>query len=188
MNTIEILFIAVGLAMDAFAISICIGLTAKGRSFKKALVAGIYFGGSQAVMPLLGYAAGSNWAGDISTYDHWVAFAVLLIIGAKMIKGSFDKTYSASVSLEFASMMPLAVATSVDALAVGVSFSFLDVRIIPTALLIGAVTFSLSMSGVKAGNLFGMRYKSKAELAGGVILVLMGLKIVLEHTVFTAAL
>jgi putative Mn2+ efflux pump MntP len=182
MNTFEILFVAVGLSMDAFAIAVCIGLTSKGRSFKEALVAGAYFGGSQAVMPLLGYAAGSNWADDIAAYDHWVAFAVLLIIGAKMIKSSFDKTCVTAPSLKFGSMMPLAVATSVDALAVGVSLSFLNVRIVPAALLIGAVTFSLSVSGVKAGNIFGLRYKSKAELAGGVILALMGLKIVLEHT------
>jgi putative Mn2+ efflux pump MntP len=188
MNMFELLFIAVGLSMDAFAISICIGLTAKDRSFKEAYVAGMYFGGAQAVMPLLGYAAGSNWAGDIAGYDHWVAFAVLLLIGAKMIKGSFGKTCATPPSLEFASMMPLAVATSIDALAVGVSFSFLSVRIVPAALLIGAVTFGLSVSGVKAGNVFGMRYKSRAELAGGVILVLMGLKIVLEHTVLAAAL
>ena len=188
MNMFELLFIAVGLSMDAFAISICIGLTAKDRSFKEACVVGMYFGGSQAVMPLLGYAAGSNWAGDIAGYDHWVAFAVLLIVGARMIKGSFDKKCVTSPSLKFGSMMPLAVATSIDALAVGVSFSFLSVRIIPAALLIGAVTLGLSMSGVKAGNVFGIRYKSKAELAGGVILVLMGLKIVLDHTVMAAAL
>jgi putative Mn2+ efflux pump MntP len=188
MNMFELLFIAVGLSMDAFAISVCIGLAAKDRSFKEAFVAGMYFGGSQAAMPLLGYAVGSGWAENITTYDHWVAFAVLLLIGAKMIKGSFDKTRVTSPSLEFGSMMPLAVATSVDALAVGVSFSFLNVNIIPAALLIGAVTFSLSVSGVKAGNTFGMRYKSKAELAGGVILVLMGLKIILEHTVLAEAL
>jgi putative Mn2+ efflux pump MntP len=188
MNTFELLLISVGLSMDAFAISICIGLTAKDRSFKEACVVGMYFGGSQAVMPLLGYAAGVSWADDIAGYDHWVAFAVLLIIGAKMIKGSFDKTCVTSPSLEFSFMMPLAVATSIDALAVGVSFSFLNVRIIPAALLIGTVTLSLSMSGVKAGNIFGMRYKSKAELAGGVILMLMGLKIVLEHTILAAAL
>ncbi|MDR1510078.1 MAG: manganese efflux pump MntP family protein [Synergistaceae bacterium] len=182
----ELLFIAVGLSMDAFAISVCIGLATKGRSFKEAFTAGMYFGGSQAVMPLLGYAVGSNWADSITAYDHWVAFAVLLVIGAKMIKGSFDKTCVTSTSLEFGSMMPLAVATSVDALAVGVSFSFLNVNIIPAALLIGAVTFCLSASGVKAGNIFGMRYKSKAELAGGLILVLIGLKIILEHTVAPA--
>ncbi|MDR1137290.1 MAG: manganese efflux pump MntP family protein [Synergistaceae bacterium] len=183
MNTFELLFIAVGLSMDAFAISVCIGLTAKPRSFKEALVAGAYFGGFQAVMPLFGYALGSGWADSITAYDHWVAFAVLLVIGAKMIKGSFDKTCVTAPSLEFASMMPLAVATSIDALAVGVSFSFLSVDIMSSALLIGVTTLSLSISGVKAGNIFGMRYKSKAELAGGVMLVLMGLKIVLEHTV-----
>jgi putative Mn2+ efflux pump MntP len=183
MGMFELLIIAIGLSMDAFAISVCIGLTANGRSFKEALIAGLYFGVAQAVMPLLGYAAGSSWTGDITSYDHWVAFAVLLIIGAKMIKGSFDKTCATAQSLKFGSMLPLAVATSVDALAVGVSFSFLNVRIIPAALLIGTVTLGLSISGVKAGNIFGMRYKSKAELAGGVILVLMGLKIVLEHAV-----
>jgi putative Mn2+ efflux pump MntP len=182
MNTLELLLIAVGLSMDAFAISISIGLTNNVYHVKDAFVAGAYFGGFQMLMPLLGYAVGSGYADSIATYDHWVAFAVLSIIGVKMIKGSFDKTCMPSPSLKFASMMPLAVATSVDALAVGVSFSFLNVNIVPAALMIGMVTFCLSMSGVKVGNIFGLKYRSKAELAGGVILVMLGLKIVLEHT------
>jgi putative Mn2+ efflux pump MntP len=132
-------------------------------------------------MPVIGYFAGERFAGRIGDYDHWIVLAVLLFIGAKMIWGSFDRKCTFVPSTSFRDMMPLSIATSIDALAVGMSFALLDVEIYPAALLIGVVTLLLSMSGVKIGHMFGKKYKSKAELAGGAILILIGLKIVLEH-------
>lgn len=189
MNGIELFFLAVGLSMDAFAVAVCAGLTMPRVTVKKASIVGLYFGVFQAVMPWIGYKVATRLADKIIAYDHWIAFALLCFLGGKMILESFKKEEDPGkeeASLQEASlkprqMLPLALATSIDALAVGVSFAFLRVRIVPAVLFIGATTLVLSMGGVKIGNLFGTRYKSKAELAGGVILVLIGLKILLEH-------
>jgi putative Mn2+ efflux pump MntP len=182
MGFIELSLIAVGLSMDAFAVAVSAALSASGASFKSSLTVAAYFGVFQAVMPLIGYLAGSQFADMIREYDHWVAFVLLAIIGGKMIRDSFDRREEEHPrTVGAGGMLLLAVATSVDALAVGVSFSFLNVRILPSVAFIGAVTFALSLLGAKAGKLFGMRYKSKAELAGGVILVAIGLKILAEH-------
>ena len=161
MSLAELFVIAVGLSMDAFAVSVCKGLAMPKMNWKGALLVGLYFGGFQAAMPLFGYFLGSSFSLAIRAYDHWVAFILLSVIGANMVL--------------------LAIATSIDALAVGVTFAFLNVDILPAVSFIGSVTFFLSVAGVKAGNAFGCRYKSKAELAGGAILILMGFKILLEH-------
>jgi len=185
MNILELFFIAVGLSMDAFAVAICIGLTLKKVTIKKALIVGLYFGIFQAVMPLIGYLTGTLFASQIKAYDHWLAFILLGFLGGRMIVGSFEKEADSEskpeASLGLKAMLPLAVATSIDALAVGVGFAFLEVAIIPAVVLIGVSTLTLSMAGVKIGNVFGIRFKSKAEFAGGVILILMGAKILLEH-------
>lgn len=185
MTLFELFVIAVGLSMDAFAVSICKGLSMQKMSWKKALVVGLYFGGFQAGMPLLGYFLGSRFQEKIMAFDHWIAFILLCLIGVNMIRESFsreEEQTDASVSVR--SMVPLAVATSIDALAVGVTFAFLRVEIVPAVSFIGIVTLLLSMVGVKVGNVFGSRYKSRAELAGGIILVLMGVKILIEHLFF----
>ena len=182
MSLTELFIIAVGLSMDAFAVAVCKGLSMPRMSWKGALIVGLYFGGFQAAMPLLGYFLGSKFSMAIRAYDHWVAFLLLVLIGAGMVKESFEKDEScANASLDVRGMVLLAVATSIDALAVGVTFAFLNVDIVPAVSFIGAVTFTLSMVGVKVGNAFGCKYKSRAELAGGAILILMGLKILLEH-------
>ena len=182
MSLTELFIIAVGLSMDAFAVAVCKGLAMPRMSWKGALIVGLYFGGFQAAMPLLGYFLGSKFSMAIRAYDHWVAFLLLVLIGAGMVKESFEKDEScANASLDVRGMVLLAVATSIDALAVGVTFAFLNVDIVPAVSFIGAVTFTLSMVGVKVGIAFGCKYKSRAELAGGAILILMGLKILLEH-------
>ena len=182
MSLTELFIIAVGLSMDAFAVAVCKGLAMPRMSWKGALIVGLYFGGFQAAMPLLGYFLGSKFSMAIRAYDHWVAFLLLVLIGAGMVKESFEKDEScANASLDVRGMVLLAVATSIDALAVGVTFAFLNVDIVPAVSFIGAVTFTLSMVGVKVGNAFGCKYKSRAELAGGAILILMGLKILLDH-------
>ena len=182
MSLTELFITAVGLSMDAFAVAVCKGLAMPRMSWKGALIVGLYFGGFQAAMPLLGYFLGSKFSMAIRAYDHWVAFLLLVLIGAGMVKESFEKDEScANASLDVRGMVLLAVATSIDALAVGVTFAFLNVDIVPAVSFIGAVTFTLSMVGVKVGNAFGCKYKSRAELAGGAILILMGLKILLEH-------
>jgi putative Mn2+ efflux pump MntP len=156
--------------------------------FLQVLTAGLYFGISQAVMPVIGYLAGSVFSDKITAIDHWIAFVLLAFIGGKMVKESFSKksenaeNAGSDFSLRFKSMFPLAIATSIDALAVGVSFAFLKVNIVPAAIFIGVTTLLLSMLGIKIGNIFGLKFKAKAELVGGVILILMGLKILLEHT------
>ncbi len=182
MSLTELFIIAVGLSMDAFAVAVCKGLAMPRMSWQGAGVVGLYFGGFQAVMPLIGYLLGSRFREAITAYDHWIAFILLALIGGNMIKESMEKEQEcADASLDVRSMTLLAVATSIDALAVGVTFAFLTVPIVPAVSFIGVVTFSLSIVGVKVGNVFGCRYKSRAELAGGLILVLMGLKILLEH-------
>ncbi len=173
--------IAAGLSMDAFAVSICKGLSMKQMEWKNAWKAGIYFGGFQALMPLAGYLLGVNFREQIETIDHWIAFVLLAIIGLNMVKESREETEDLNDSFDVKTMLLLAVATSIDALAVGVTFAFLKVDIIPAICLIGLFTFGLSAAGIKIGNVFGARFKTKAELAGGILLILMGSKILLEH-------
>lgn len=185
MSIIELILIAIGLSMDAFAVSICSGLTMSRVTIKKAAIVGLYFGIFQGGMPVIGYLAATLFAESIIAYDHWVAFVLLGFIGGKMIIGSLrkeeDHDGDKETSLSPKTMLPLAVATSIDALAVGVSFAFLQINIVPAVTLIGVTTFLISMLGVKIGNMFGLRFKSKAEFAGGVILILLGVKILLEH-------
>ncbi|MBE5962935.1 MAG: manganese efflux pump [Lachnospiraceae bacterium] len=186
MSLIELFVLAVGLSMDAFAVAVCKGLSMKKITLKKAAIVGAYFGIFQAGMPLIGYMLGTQFQDKISAWDHWIAFVLLGLIGLNMVKESFEKEgcdeeKEMQESLGFKNMSVLAVATSIDALAVGVMFAFMKVNIVPAVSFIGVVTFTLSMVGVKIGNLFGVKYKSKAELAGGCILILMGVKILLEH-------
>ena len=182
MSNLTLFIIALGLSMDAFAVSICKGLAMQKISLKKAAIVGLWFGGFQGLMPYIGYILGSQFEHYITAIDHWIAFILLGLIGISMIKEALGKEEECQDdSLSFKTMIILAVATSIDALAVGITFAFLKVTIIPAVLFIGVITFILSMVGVKVGNVFGIRYKSKAELAGGIILILMGTKILLEH-------
>ena len=182
MSLIELFLIALGLSMDAFAVSICKGLGTKNLSLRQALLAGLYFGGFQALMPLIGWLLGCRFEVLIRSVDHWIAFFLLLVIGGNMIKESRGEAECLSDDFGFKTMLLLAIATSIDALAVGVTFAFLNVRIIPAAALIGVTTFALSAIGMRLGNVFGARYQARAELAGGIVLILMGVKILLEHT------
>lgn len=184
MGFIELFILAVGLSMDAFAVSICKGLSVQKLKPRHAVIAGAYFGGFQALMPLIGWLLGRQFEELIKSVDHWIAFALLTIIGANMIRESFGKDEELNDSFSFKTMLPLAVATSIDALAVGVTFAFLEVQIVPAISLIGVTTFAISAAGVKIGNVFGTKYKSKAELAGGIILILLGIKILIEHLFF----
>ncbi len=182
MDLISLFVIAVGLSMDAFAVAICKGLAMQKAPWKKAMLVGLWFGGFQGLMPAVGYILGSQFEKYIVSIDHWIAFILLCIIGGNMIKEALSKDEEeADASLAVKDMFLLAVATSIDALAVGVTFAFLQVQIIPAVSFIGVITFVLSTLGVKVGNIFGCRFKSKAELAGGIILILMGSKILLEH-------
>lgn len=180
MSILELFILAVGLSMDAFAVSVCKGLSLGKIKPKHMCIAGAWFGGFQALMPLIGYFLGSFFAEMIEKYDHWVAFVLLAIIGGNMIKESFGKDEKVDSSMDVKSMLLLAIATSIDALAVGVTFAFLQVRIVPAVSFIGVITFIFSAVGVKIGSLFGTKYKSKAELFGGIVLVLIGIKILLE--------
>ena len=185
MSVIELLVLALGLSMDAFAVSICKGLSVPKLQAKHCLICGIYFGGFQALMPLLGWLLGIRFQSLITNIDHWIAFVLLAVIGANMIKESFSKEEECpDASFGFKTMLTLAVATSIDALAVGVTFAFLDVSIVPAVLLIGATTFVCSAVGVKIGNVFGNRFQSKAEFLGGLVLIAIGLKILIEHLFF----
>ncbi len=182
MSLFTLFITAVGLSMDAFAVSICKGLAMKKLSWKKALVIGLWFGGFQALMPTFGYLLGTAFENYVTAIDHWIAFALLSLIGVNMIKEAFSKDDEPSNdSIDIKTMFLLAVATSIDALAVGVTYAFLKVQIVPAVSFIGGITFLFSILGVKIGNLFGLRYKAKAEIAGGIILILMGIKILLEH-------
>lgn len=182
MNLWELFVIAVGLSMDAFAVSICKGLSTPRLRLRHSLICGGYFGLFQALMPLLGWLLGVRFQAMIASLDHWIAFILLGIIGINMIRESRDTdAESLDSSFGFKAMLPLAVATSIDALAVGVTFAFLNVNILWAVTFIGVITFILSSIGVKVGHVFGLRYKGKAEFAGGLILVLMGCKILLEH-------
>ena len=182
MSLMELFLIAVGLSMDAFAVSVCKGLSVRKATVKHALCVGLYFGGFQALMPLIGYLLGTQFESVITSVDHWIAFGLLAFIGGNMIREALGREEEKlDDSFSFRTMMTLAVATSIDALAMGVTFAFLRVDIVPAVLLIGATTFVLSAVGLKVGNVFGAKYKARAELFGGVVLVLMGLKILLEH-------
>lgn len=185
MGLIELFLIAVGLSMDAFAVSVCKGLAMPKCTFKKAAIVGLWFGGFQALMPAIGYILGAQFQEAIASIDHWIAFVLLALIGGNMIHESLDNDEEeADASLDVKTMFLLAVATSIDALAIGITFAFLKVSIIPAVCFIGIVTFIISFAGVKIGNVFGARYKNKAEIVGGVILILLGLKILLEHLGF----
>lgn len=182
MDLFTLFTLAVGLSMDAFAVSICKGLSMEKLRIKNMAAVGLWFGGFQALMPVVGYLLGVQFKDKITAIDHWIAFILLGFIGINMIRESLDKEESCPVAgVDAKTMFPLAVATSIDALAVGITFAFLDVAIVPAAAFIGLVTFVCSVFGVKVGNVFGTKYKAKAELAGGIILVLLGLKILLEH-------
>ena len=185
MGLIELFLIAVGLSMDAFAVSVCKGLAMPKCTFKKAAIVGLWFGGFQALMPAIGYVLGAQFKETIASIDHWIAFVLLALIGGNMIHEALDNDEEeADASLDVKTMFLLAVATSIDALAIGITFAFLKVNIIPAVCFIGIVTFIISFAGVKIGNVFGARYKNKAEIVGGVILILLGLKILLEHLGF----
>jgi putative Mn2+ efflux pump MntP len=188
MTIFELLLLAIGLSMDAFAVSICKGLAIKKITLKECCIVGLWFGGFQALMPTVGYFLGSQFASLIESFDHWVAFILLGLIGGNMIREALTEPGCEdgacdinAVSLAFKPMLAMAVATSIDALAVGVSFAFLKVDIFKAAAFIGITTFTLSAAGTKIGNVFGAKYERKAEFAGGVILVVLGTKILLEH-------
>lgn len=175
----ELFVLAVGLSMDAFAVSICKGLSLGKIKWKHMCIAGLWFGGFQALMPLTGYFLGSLFADIFTKYAHWIAFVLLVFIGGSMIKEAFGKE-EVNASMSFQSMLLLAIATSIDALAVGVSFAFLQVKIVPAVSFIGVITFLFSAVGVKIGSIFGDKYRAKAEICGGVILILIGLKTLLD--------
>ena len=179
MGVWELFILAVGLSMDAFAVSVCKGLSLGKIKAKHMCLAGIWFGGFKALMPLVGYFLGSFFADVITKYSHWIAFALLAFLGAKMIKESFESE-ELDDNMGWKTMLVLAVATSIDASAVGVTFAFLDVNILFAVIVIGVTTFAFSAAGVKIGSVFGEKYKSKAEIAGGIILILIGLKILLD--------
>ena len=185
MGFLELLLLAVGLSMDAFAVSVCKGLCMRKATLKASAICGVWFGGFQALMPLLGFFLGTLFADAIEAFDHWVAFILLALIGANMLKEAFSKEECEScreADLSFKAMFVMAVATSIDALAVGISLAMAgNVNIFLAVALIGMITFLLSALGVKIGNVFGSRYEKKAQLAGGVILILLGTKILLEH-------
>ncbi|MEG1658731.1 MAG: manganese efflux pump MntP family protein [Oscillibacter sp.] len=186
MGLIELLLIGVGLSMDAFAVAVCQGLCMPKLHWRHAAVIALFFGGFQALMPLLGWALGSQFAGMIEGFDHWVAFILLAFIGGNMAREALlpeKETTECTVSatLDYKKLLVMAVATSIDALAVGVTFAFLSVSILPAVGIIGVITFCLSLAGVAVGNCFGARYKKRAELTGGILLILLGAKILLEH-------
>jgi len=182
MGVIELIILSVGLAMDAFAVAICKGLSMQKMSWKKGLIIGGYFGIFQALMPLIGYMLGINFQENIQSVDHWIAFILLGIIGLNMVKEAISKEKeSSNDSIKLKDMLILAVATSIDALAVGITFAFLKVNILLAIILIGVITFIISVAGVKIGNIFGDKYGKKAEFIGGLILILLGIKILLEH-------
>lgn len=181
MSTAELFLIALGLSMDACAVSVCKGLSVQKLKLRHALLAGIYFGLFQGLMPVIGYAMGFRFENIIKEIDHWIAFVLLAVIGINMIREAFGEAEEHNDDFGVKTMLVLAVATSIDALAVGISFAFLNVNILAAAAFIAVITFSLSALGTYIGHKFGERFKSRAEFAGGIILVGMGLKILLEH-------
>ena len=186
MSIIEIVILAVGLAMDAFAVSICKGLAVKELKPKHMLLAGLWFGGFQALMPLVGYFLGTGLKHLIESVDHWIAFVLLMMLGIGMIRSGLkpEDNDDADDKFDVKSMLLMAIATSIDALAVGVTFAFLNVQIVPAISIIGVITFILSAIAVKLGNVFGKAFRGKAEIAGGIVLILIGIKILLEHLGF----
>jgi len=186
LNFWEIFLIGVGLSMDAFAVSITLGLTVKKPKIIEILIPGLYFGFFQALMPFIGFFAGTYFAKYVQSLEHWVAFVLLGFIGGKMMKDSFssDEEKTDTHPFMFVKMLLLAIATSIDALAVGVTFAFFQLNIFITIFIIGLTTFCISTAGVITGNIFGTRFKSKAEFLGGAVLVLIGLKILIEHLFF----
>lgn len=182
MGVLEIVLIAIGLAMDAFAVSICKGLSMKKMSWKKAVIIGGYFGIFQGIMPLIGYLLGTSFESLVTKIDHWIAFGLLVFIGINMLKEAFaNEAENCNDKIDFKTMIILALATSIDALAVGITFAFLKTNIIVASLIIAVITFIISVLGVKIGNKFGDKYERKAETVGALILILMGIKILLEH-------
>lgn len=177
----ELFLIAMGLSMDALAVSICKGLSVQRLQWKHMLLAGGYFGGFQMLMPSLGYLLGLQFEHLITSIDHWIAFFLLLLIGGRMMQESREETEELDDSFAVQTMLMLAIATSIDALAVGITFAFLQVNVVLAVLFIGVTTFLLSAVGIKTGQVFGTHYKAKAELAGGLILIFIGCKILLEH-------
>ena len=186
MSIIEIALIGVGLAMDAFAVSICKGLAMRRMNYKKAIIIAAFFGVFQALMPALGYVLGTTFANKIAAIDHWIAFILLALIGANMIKEalSSDDDECQDDSLRLGDLIMLSIATSIDALAVGITFAFFNVSLLLSVSMIGIITFIICVIGVQVGNVFGEKYKSKAELAGGLILIVMGAKILIDHLFF----
>ena len=181
MSLWELLVIAVGLSMDAFAVSVCKGLSVQKVKPKHYLIVAAYFGGFQALMPLLGYLLGVRFEAMVANVDHWIAFVLLGLIGANMVRESRAGEEKLDDSFTVSTMLLLAIATSIDALAIGVTFAFLGVNIVEAIILIGITTGIISGVGLKIGNVFGSRYKSKAEMAGGIVLILMGIKILVQH-------
>ena len=186
MSIVELFLIGVGLSMDAFAVAVCQGLCMPKLNLRQGGVIALYFGGFQALMPLIGWFLGSQFAGYIQSFDHWVAFVLLALIGGNMVREALspeeeETSCAVNSKLDHKKLFMMAVATSIDALAIGVAFAFMDVLILPAVSLIGCTTFCLSLVGVVVGNFFGSRYKKRAELTGGIILVLLGVKILLEH-------
>lgn len=186
MSVLEIALIGIGLAMDAFAVSICKGLAMKKMSYQKAIIIALFFGGFQALMPALGYVLGTAFASKIAAIDHWIAFILLGLIGINMIKEALGKDDDECLddALRLGDLIMLSIATSVDALAVGITFAFFNVSIVLSTSIIGIITFVICVIGVKVGNVFGEKYKSRAELTGGILLVIMGCKILLDHLFF----
>jgi putative Mn2+ efflux pump MntP len=184
MGIIGILIIAVGLAMDAFAVSICKGLSMKKMNWKNAIIIALYFGIFQALMPIIGYILGFSFQNFVTSIDHWIAFGLLALIGGNMIKESFDdEIEKRNDNVDFKTMIVLAIATSIDALAVGITFAVLETNIFLSSVTIGIITFGISLIGVKIGNKFGDKFQNKAELLGGIILIIMGTKILIEHLI-----
>lgn len=184
MSFVEVLLIGIGLSMDAFSVSICKGLTTKRFSWKMALTCGLWFGCFQALMPVIGYYLGAQFQEYIEAFDHWIAFGLLFLIGANMIREALTgkkEDSHLSPHTSHLNMLVLAIATSIDALAVGVSFACIQVKLWPSILVIGLTTFAFSVLGVKIGNTFGSKFEKSAEVIGGIILILIGLKILLEH-------
>ena len=183
MGFVEILLIGIGLSMDAFSVSICKGLTTKKFSLKMAMICGLWFGGFQALMPVIGYFLGVQFESLIASFDHWIAFGLLALIGINMIREAVSKKEEENDSgaLDARTMFLLAIATSIDALAVGVSFAALNENIWRAIVIIGLTTFIFSAVGVKIGNVFGSKYEKEAAIAGGIILIIIGVKILLEH-------
>lgn len=182
MGILELILIAIGLGMDAFAVSICKGISMQKMNWKKAIIIGLYFGIFQALMPVIGFSLGKAFENLVTSIDHWIAFALLLIIGIKMIIEAFkEDNVSVNDSVNWKVMIILAIATSIDALAVGITFAFLQVNLLLAVSIIGIITFILCVIGTKIGNNFGNKFENKAEILGGIVLILIGVKILLEH-------